>query len=362
MAYEMGNTLALALVQGPAVIIVQAHEKGRAHSRRACSVRSESLFYQRSLTSLSVKYNNLLFLPSRHLIDVKTFTHKNQVFTVPSPTPKQLQQQAMNSALPMIGFGFMDNLVMIQAGDFIDTTIGVIFGLSTLSAAALGQVVSDVSGVFFGGTIEALAVRLGLNPSNLSHEQCNLKSVKIVTTLGRSVGIILGCLLGMCSLLFMDTKKSDRMKHQKEHNELLKSLIEKTSLTLGATNYLLYSYDQTTNKLHVQIPDNISSDPPMDSIAGRTVTTKNMCITDAAVDAPCDHSFEKLVGPGTRSVLSAPLINARGQAIGVLQLLNKVDSDGNIIAFEDLDGEIIKVLCSSIVLLTENHPKESILI
>jgi hypothetical protein len=87
-----------------------------------------------------------------------------------------------------------------------------------------------------------------------------------------------------------------------------------------------------------------------------------MCITDAAVDAPCDHSFEKLVGPGTRSVLSAPLINARGQAIGVLQLLNKVDSDGNIIAFEDLDGEIIKVLCSSIVLLTENHPKESILI
>jgi hypothetical protein len=80
------------------------------------------------------------------------------------------------------------------------------------------------------------------------------------------VGIILGCLLGMCSLLFMDTKKSDRMKHQKEHNELLKSLIEKTSLTLGATNYLLYSYDQTTNKLHVQIPDNISSDPPMDRL------------------------------------------------------------------------------------------------
>jgi hypothetical protein len=43
-------------------------------------------------------------------------------------------------------------------GDFIDTTIGVIFGLSTLSAAALGQVVSDVSGVFFGGTIEALGI------------------------------------------------------------------------------------------------------------------------------------------------------------------------------------------------------------
>jgi hypothetical protein len=41
----------------------------------------------------------------------------------------------------MIGFGLMDNLVMIQAGDLIDSTIGVTLGLSTLTAAAFGQVV-----------------------------------------------------------------------------------------------------------------------------------------------------------------------------------------------------------------------------
>lgn len=40
----------------------------------------------------------------------------------------------------MVGFGFMDNLVMIQAGDMIDSTIGVTLGLSTLTAAAFGQV------------------------------------------------------------------------------------------------------------------------------------------------------------------------------------------------------------------------------
>jgi Transmembrane protein 65 len=47
--------------------------------------------------------------------------------------------------------------VMIQAGNAIDCTIGVVFGLSTLSAAAIGQICSDASGVVFGGTVERLA-------------------------------------------------------------------------------------------------------------------------------------------------------------------------------------------------------------
>ena len=46
-------------------------------------------------------------------------------------------------AVPMIGFGFMDNLVMIQAGEAIDSTIGVAFGLATMTSAAFGQIVSQ---------------------------------------------------------------------------------------------------------------------------------------------------------------------------------------------------------------------------
>lgn len=33
-----------------------------------------------------------------------------------------------------------------QAGDLIDNNIGVLFGFSTLTAAAIGQIFSDVSG------------------------------------------------------------------------------------------------------------------------------------------------------------------------------------------------------------------------
>ena len=64
--------------------------------------------------------------------------------------------------MPFIGFGFLDNAVMIVAGDYIDSTIGVYFHLSMLAAAAFGNTISDLVGIFFGGYIELVADRLGL--------------------------------------------------------------------------------------------------------------------------------------------------------------------------------------------------------
>ena len=52
------------------------------------------------------------------------------------PTNLQLFQQARLAAIPMLGFGFMDNIIMIQAGDYIDTTFGAVLGISTLTAGA----------------------------------------------------------------------------------------------------------------------------------------------------------------------------------------------------------------------------------
>ena len=62
------------------------------------------------------------------------------------PTTQQLRIVALRYAIPMIGFGFMDNLVMIQAGDAIDQTFGVALGISTMTAAGFGQCFSDVAG------------------------------------------------------------------------------------------------------------------------------------------------------------------------------------------------------------------------
>ena len=72
-------------------------------------------------------------------------------------TVSQLRRLFMLSALPMVGFGFMDNVLMLLAGDFIDTHLGSVLHISTLAAAGLGNLFSDLAGLTFGGTIEGVA-------------------------------------------------------------------------------------------------------------------------------------------------------------------------------------------------------------
>jgi hypothetical protein len=57
--------------------------------------------------------------------------------TVERPTNKQLWRVFNRAAVPMIGFGFTDQTVMIQAGNAIDCTLGVTFGLSTLASDSI---------------------------------------------------------------------------------------------------------------------------------------------------------------------------------------------------------------------------------
>merc|ERR1712038_1665979 len=63
------------------------------------------------------------------------------------PTSTQLRQLAIFQAMPFVGFGFLDNFIMIIAGEYIDTHIGTTLCISTMAAAALGNTVSDVFGI-----------------------------------------------------------------------------------------------------------------------------------------------------------------------------------------------------------------------
>lgn len=84
------------------------------------------------------------------------------------PPLSMLHKVTFVAAVPFIGFGFVDNLIMIVAGDYIDLTLGVSFGLSTLAAAGLGNLISDVAGVWCGGVIERGSRAIGVKPPNLS--------------------------------------------------------------------------------------------------------------------------------------------------------------------------------------------------
>ena len=132
---------------------------------------------------------------------------------IPIPTSTQLKNHYIANTLPMIGFGIMDQTVLIQAGNMIDLTIGVQFGLSTLTAAAIGGLISNVSGILFGGTLETIAKTLGLVPaSNLTPQQRSLSFVRRGRIVSQVLGIVLGCCIGMVNLLFIDTDKSQSLK------------------------------------------------------------------------------------------------------------------------------------------------------
>ncbi|XP_062506737.1 transmembrane protein 65-like [Corticium candelabrum] len=123
------------------------------------------------------------------------------------PTRKQLLRWAGISGIPFIGFGLVDNCVMITAGEYIDISIGASLGITTMAAAALGNMVSDVSGLGLAGTIEGMAAKLGSRIPQLSPKQLMMTRTRLSSYLGRVVGVCIGCFLGMFPLLLLSTNK-----------------------------------------------------------------------------------------------------------------------------------------------------------
>jgi len=140
---------------------------------------------------------------------------------VPAPTARQLKLVAVEAMVPFIGFGFIDNALMILAGDYIDLTLGVTFGVSTMFAAGLGNLISDVAGVGLGGVVERFAEKMGLPTAQLTRAQLKLRITRYTHHGGCALGVAIGCLLGMFPLYFMDTDKAERLKHEKKHEHIV---------------------------------------------------------------------------------------------------------------------------------------------
>ncbi|KAL4095351.1 hypothetical protein PRIC1_008725 [Phytophthora ramorum] len=128
------------------------------------------------------------------------------VAKVTPPTTQELKLVALQVGLPFIGFGFVDNFIMILAGDYIDLTLGVSLGISSMAAAGIGNTISDIAGLGLSNVVEDFCARLGLPVAALSNEQMLLKQTRLAKVAGSSVGITIGCLLGMVPLLFLETR------------------------------------------------------------------------------------------------------------------------------------------------------------
>jgi hypothetical protein len=118
------------------------------------------------------------------------------------PTRRELYHLAFHQAIPFVGFGFLDNFIMIIAGDYIDHNIGITLGITTMAAAALGNTISDLCGIGSAWYIESFAARLGARPPDLTHVQLHMTRSRVAANAGRAAGVGIGCILGMVPLLF----------------------------------------------------------------------------------------------------------------------------------------------------------------
>eukprot|EP00962_Isochrysis_galbana_P033283 scaffold11115_cov98-Isochrysis_galbana.AAC.1 len=104
------------------------------------------------------------------------------------PSARQLRALGLTAAVPFIAFGFLDNAIMLAAGDQIEAAFGATLGLSAMAAAGLGNMCSDVVGIQAGSLVEAAAGRMGLPEHQLTPAQMLSAAVKRVSTLAQMMG------------------------------------------------------------------------------------------------------------------------------------------------------------------------------
>ena len=251
----------------------------------------------------------------------------------------------------MIGFGFMDNQIMLLMGDQIDSHLGVVLGLSTLAAAGIGQIFSDVAGITCGGAVDAGVSKMNLSHHNLSIKQLGLRSARMASTGGGCVGVVIGCILGMSCLLWIDTTRADRLKRAEELTTIFKTVMDDTHCIIDADRSALWMLDTEKNELWSRVmkgeDESTRSTLRVASsagIIGDVVTSKKAVnVADAYADARFNRDVDAATGYRTRTVLASPVLNSEGGVIGVVQLVNK---NGGVFTVED--EKVATMVCKHI--------------
>lgn len=149
------------------------------------------------------------------ILDEKENADQKEPQAVVTPGFRQMVLVAMQSGIPFIGFGFVDNFIMIIAGDTIEIYLGTFLPISTMAAAGLGNAISDVGGIGLAHHIEYYCSKI-IQAPKLSPEQWNIPLVGWVSAISKSLCIFIGCLIGMVPLLFIDHEKKDSKSEEKE--------------------------------------------------------------------------------------------------------------------------------------------------
>ena len=331
---------------------------------------------------------------------------------VPEPSRRALRLVALNTAIPFVGFGFLDNAILIVAGDAIDTSLGVVLGISTMCAAALGNIISDVAGILLGTAIEDFCVNhLKLPSPDLSSAQRQLRSVRFASQWGCAIGVVVGCIIGMFPLLFLDSNKVQARKREAHLDQLFRDVVTSAGSLVGAARtsmyllvnpdneedgserssgggnamfhrmatkegsprpvpdgkYLYVKYENSTGPSKSELEKKEQWIPLGRGIVSRAILTGEAWniadVSNEADFAPdVGYAWDGAPGSETRSMVCVPIMNSAGRPIAVIQAINKVgrgredleegksppSSSHEPRPFSESDVQILKALASHI--------------
>ncbi len=135
---------------------------------------------------------------------------------------------------------------------------------------------------------------------------------------------------------------------------LLRTISQTTSHLLQAERSTVFLVDRTRGELWSRVAEGLDQQeiriPMHAGIAGSVATTGTpVRISDAYTDPRFNPDVDKRTGFRTHNILCAPMRNARGQVIGVFQVLNKRGGD-----FTALDEQLLASLSSQAAVAIEN--------
>ncbi|KYO03035.1 GAF domain-related protein, putative, partial [Plasmodium reichenowi] len=260
------------------------------------------------------------------------------------------------SSIPMIGFGFMDQFIMIRLGDIFDASIGVTFGISTLCAASFGQLCSDTFGIFFGYVLNYLLQTYKIIQP-IKYDIKN-KVYQYCTLIGSVLGILFGCALGMLQLIFIDTTKSERLKKKKELDFIFQMVMCDCSNVLNCEASTLFVYDKAKNELWSKAIHGrkniikISADSDEKSFNLWVLRNKEIInCKDVANHELFNPSHDEKFNFKTKTILAAPILDKNDEVVGVLMFLNKLRSHGGY--FTRDDEKLAEMMCKHISIFME---------
>lgn len=133
------------------------------------------------------------------------------------------------------------------------------------------------------------------------------------------------------------------MTEEREIDRLLRLVVAEATKVVESERSTLYVYDREREELWSKVAEGATElrFPANTGIAGAVATTGEISnIRDAYDDPRFNRSFDERSGFRTRSILTVPMRNSRGEVVGVLQTLNKKGDQ----AFGKEDEELLLAL------------------